>query len=91
MTDHPIDGRVENLSLMLDLDKPVQAAFIAALKDVGRIAGVNKGDQLFTEGEADADEGLSIAPLAPRRVRFPTPSWPYPSRTSPCGRPRSRR
>jgi len=60
MTDHPLDGRIEGLSLMLDLDVGVQQGLIAALKDVGRIAGMNKGDQLFSEGENSADEGYVV-------------------------------
>lgn len=60
MTDHPLDGRIENLSLMLDLDPKVQQAFIASLKDVGRIAGVNKGRHLFSQGEPAADEGYIV-------------------------------
>lgn len=60
MTDHPLDGRIENLSLMLDLDPGIQQAFTTALKDVGRIAGVNKDDLLFSEGETSADEGYVV-------------------------------
>ncbi len=60
MTDHPLDGRIENLSLMLDLDPEVQQAFIASLKDVGGVAGINKGDHLFDEGEPSADDGYIV-------------------------------
>ena len=60
MTDHPLDGRIEGLSLMLDLDTGIQEGIIVSLKDVGRIAGVNKGGQLFSEGDRGADEGYVV-------------------------------
>jgi len=60
MTDHPLDGRIEGLSLMLDLDSEIQQGLIASLKDVGRIAGMNKGDQLFGEGDSTNDDGYVV-------------------------------
>ena len=45
---------------MLDLDREIQQGFIAALKDVGRIAGMNKGDRLFSEHEPSDDEGYVV-------------------------------
>lgn len=60
MTDHPLDGRIEGLSLMLDLDSGIQQGFIAALKDIGRIAGMNKGDRLFSENIPSADDGYVV-------------------------------
>ncbi len=60
MTEHPLDGRIESLSLMLDLDPEIQQGFIASLKDVGGIAGVNKGDHLFNEGDSNANDGYVV-------------------------------
>jgi CRP-like cAMP-binding protein len=60
MTDHPLDGRIERLSLMLDLDTEIQQGLIASLKEVGRVAGMNKGDQLFGEGESTDDDGYVV-------------------------------
>jgi CRP-like cAMP-binding protein len=60
MNEHPLDGRIEHLSLMLDLDEEVQRQFIAALKDVGRIAAVNSGCTLFDEGDSDSDDGYVV-------------------------------
>lgn len=60
MTDHPLDDRIEGLSLMLDLDAGIQRALLATLKDVGCIGATNKGDQLYCEGETSANEGYVV-------------------------------